>query len=86
MLMYDNEYFYDSMDALQVLIASEQPVDRSQAFTSNLLGSRPEVTVENVNRSYPTMNPQYVTLVIYFGRSSFVDFHRLFRIQLSNLG
>jgi hypothetical protein len=83
--MYDNEHFYDSMDVLQVLIASEQPVDRSQAFISNLLGSRPEVTDENVNRSYPTMNPQYVTLMIYFGHSSFVDFHRLFCIQLSNL-
>jgi hypothetical protein len=57
MLMYDNEHFYDSKDALQALTASEQPVDRYQAFTSNLLGSRPEVTVENVNRSYPTMNP-----------------------------
>lgn len=45
------------------------------------LGSRPEVTVENVNRSYPTMNPQYVTLVIYFGHLSFVDLRRVFHIR-----
>jgi hypothetical protein len=45
------------------------------------LGSRPEVTVKNVNHSYPTMNPQYVT---YFGHLTFLDFHRVFRIQLSN--
>jgi hypothetical protein len=34
--MYDNEHFDDSMDVLQMLTASEQPVDRCQAFTSNL--------------------------------------------------
>jgi hypothetical protein len=79
--MYDNEHFHDSMGVLQVLTASEQPVDRCQAFTSNLLASRPEVTAKRVNHNYPTMNLPYVTPAIYFGHLCFVDFRRVLHIQ-----
>jgi hypothetical protein len=45
------------------------------------LGNRPEVTVENVNRVYPTMNLPYVTLAIYFGHFYSVDSHRVLHTQ-----